>query len=710
MPSFAFAARPKAGDGSAGMVDGAWVPPIGIPKPDFGIEETHYMYAGLVGNGIYYDAGNGPYTHYVDNSGTCTAYSNLAANNTFERGADYWNGIDGLNILVICLGADGSELHEGKCIRDSDSPDRDPSGSDSMLKIQGVGEYEAYQDISVNEDKGYSFSGTVKINAADSSKMRVEWLDSQENVLGTDVVPDYSGPADSSDWSIRLENLIAPKNSVTARIWLGAELSTGSVYFDDFYFYFRGNETEPLCSLPGIFAAGSVAEIHGGPYSDNTGGTKRIMVYGSADKPIFIRGEESRSEFTRNMVLMGHHAILENLYVSNGGLTIRIPGGHPYIYNNHSYLSIRNFEAEGSGIHAGSYAEHIVIYNNEIHHGGNYASVVENDVHGTTAGGYSHYVWVVDNHIHHMGGDSFQTGHGANQTSSHIYIGRNDMHDDGENAVDLKDVTDVIVSENVMHDYYQPDNPSADNVITVSHYGPSDHAFRGTIRAWFLFNEMYNAEAASQTGGGGPKDIYYIGNIIHDIQGPAFVGWSHGDVYFVGNTMYNVGAGIGDTGGSDIATIVDNIFGNLSNPIGSHITLSNTAHQANAIVSNNLFQNPMNINTGCDNCSEADPLFVDAANGNFRLASSDSRAVDSGGLSAVYAEFENLYGLDIAKDIDGRSRPFGNGWDIGAFEFQGSACVDMPRLLNFISQWRQGYASMPFIISRLASWKSGEGC
>lgn len=45
--------------------------PIGIPNPPFGIEESHFMYAGATfdfGSGPepYRDAGNGPYTHYVN--------------------------------------------------------------------------------------------------------------------------------------------------------------------------------------------------------------------------------------------------------------------------------------------------------------------------------------------------------------------------------------------------------------------------------------------------------------------------------------------------------------------------------------------------------------------------------------------------------------------------------------------------------------------
>lgn len=59
-----------------------WVAPIGIPTPEFGLHETHLMYVGAqyaysTGVGAYKDAGNGPYTHYVDaGSGSCTNTNN----------------------------------------------------------------------------------------------------------------------------------------------------------------------------------------------------------------------------------------------------------------------------------------------------------------------------------------------------------------------------------------------------------------------------------------------------------------------------------------------------------------------------------------------------------------------------------------------------------------------------------------------------------
>ncbi|NLF32651.1 MAG: tandem-95 repeat protein, partial [Planctomycetes bacterium] len=52
---------------------GAWVPPVGVKTPEFGIEESHWMYAQSgktfdYGNGpeAYRMGADGPYTHYVD--------------------------------------------------------------------------------------------------------------------------------------------------------------------------------------------------------------------------------------------------------------------------------------------------------------------------------------------------------------------------------------------------------------------------------------------------------------------------------------------------------------------------------------------------------------------------------------------------------------------------------------------------------------------
>lgn len=65
-----------------------YIPPIGIPAPEFGINESHMMYVGAqydFGNGLedYKDAGNGSYTHYVDNS-----EGSNCSNNQSEYGSE----------------------------------------------------------------------------------------------------------------------------------------------------------------------------------------------------------------------------------------------------------------------------------------------------------------------------------------------------------------------------------------------------------------------------------------------------------------------------------------------------------------------------------------------------------------------------------------------------------------------------------------------
>lgn len=58
----------------------AYVPPTGIPRPSFGIDQVHTSYSGqtyTAGGFAYRNAGNGPYTHYIDStSSNCTDTSN----------------------------------------------------------------------------------------------------------------------------------------------------------------------------------------------------------------------------------------------------------------------------------------------------------------------------------------------------------------------------------------------------------------------------------------------------------------------------------------------------------------------------------------------------------------------------------------------------------------------------------------------------------
>ncbi|MFP4016327.1 MAG: LamG-like jellyroll fold domain-containing protein, partial [Halanaerobiales bacterium] len=86
----------------------------------------------------------------------------------------------------------------------------------------------------------------------------------------------------------------------------------------------------------------------------------------------------------------------------------------------------------------------------------------------------------------------------------------------------------------------------------------------------------------------------------------------------------------------------------------------NTSNNIIHNTSNNIVYNPESFP---DDIVNVDPLFIDPANGDYRLHP-NSPAVDNGYI------LEN-----ILIDYDGNPRPIGAGLDIGAFEFQGS---DLP--------------------------------
>jgi len=455
-----------------------------------------------------------------------------------------------------------------------------------------------------------------------------------------------------------------------------------------------GNESVPRCTIPSGLAEGSVVEIH-----NTIGGSTTLYITsdGSREKPVFVRGVSLNStDVIHSIVIKGNYTIWENLKIK-GSLGIR-----PHSGSHSEYVSFRSSESYNEGVvdsaagvgvygEAGNVFHNVVIYNNSIHHGGNYSQTeVENDVHGVSAGAYSYNIWVVDNEIGYMGGDSFQCGHGADYTNHHDYIGRNDMHDNGENAVDIKSSEYVVVSQNKMYNMYGY-SPGSDGTIVVTHYSGSSIMSRNVT---IMFNEIFNASDQGNSVSGGAKDVYIIGNVIHDIHNEehtarALSSWSNGNnnQYIIGNTVYNVDNALDYSGAANNGKldIKNNIFGKLySYDDGSHIAIGDSSYKSTVNMSNNLFEETMKSNIACVDCVDgSDPQFADASNNNFTL-NSTSPAIDNGTLSDVYQTFYDLYGLNISVDYNNVTRPQdgdNNGtaeWDIGAFEYVPSGVDNAP--------------------------------
>ena len=340
-----------------------------------------------------------------------------------------------------------------------------------------------------------------------------------------------------------------------------------------------------------------------------------------------------------------------------------------------------------------------MVYNCHIYNNGDPDYPVENDLHAVLVGSrdpaeHAEYVWIVDNHMHGNGGDSVQVNSQIGNVINHVYIGRNLMREEGENAVDLKESYNVVVSQNTAYGF-EPGPGSDGTAIVVNDDAPHENI-------WLLFNEVYHSAHGIRFQG--PANI--LGNLVHDVAGNAIYGWGSGVVASIlDNTVYNVNRGIAWGGGTDGNTrlnIANNLFSNIS---GLYLYVERPYVAADSTMNNNLLYNPsgsallswgwntdshtetlsqFQARTGQGaGCAEANPRFVNAAHRDFHLQPA-SPAIDAGTSAGIvqqtYDLFEQLYGLSIRQDIETKTRT--GVWDIGAFEYVPSVTGEPSAISN----------------------------
>ncbi|HNO76810.1 MAG TPA: right-handed parallel beta-helix repeat-containing protein [Phycisphaerae bacterium] len=459
----------------------------------------------------------------------------------------------------------------------------------------------------------------------------------------------------------------------------------------------NGSKSQPRQTIPSELEAGSVVLVAGGPYNYRIGGTIPIDANGTADKPVIIRSADpaNPAHFSEGMTMTGQYLIIENV-VFDGGNPLFVKDGPHHMAIRHSEVTncggpaIQLASWDGKPIHD------IVIYDCKIHHNGDVNADYDQDFHGIGVGSGVSNLWVVDNEMYANSGDGIQINAGnfaAQESTHHIYVGRNDSYGNKQTGMWCKQATDVIFSQNHAH-HHVPSNSSPGAGMGCQ-YDPE--------RIWFLFNEIndcdYGILQASGSGSAGGENSYFIGNMIYNIRDSdgdfnPNTSWSNAGILVVGglhrsivnNTIVRVDGGIHAAATYGDYVITNNIVADINRPDGKHIFFEHAEPAAKSSIQNCVFSQEKDrlrliwggrqttsaklIGGSRDpltQCVEEDPHFVDIRKHKLQLRD-DSPAIDHGAMSAVYEEFEKRYGISILVDFDGVARPIDAAIDVGADE------------------------------------------
>ena len=386
-----------------------------------------------------------------------------------------------------------------------------------------------------------------------------------------------------------------------------------------------GPAARPRCSIPANLPPGSVVEIHGGPYSGAA-----VTASGNAMAPVFIRGTagERKPRFTSDFFLTGSFVVLE--YVDVVARVVSRPPADTQVLR---YSSVHG--DNGPGALVVIRGSNSVVFQNEI------SDAKGRDVHGVTLAGPISNVWILDNHIHGNSGDSIQFCHACirtGQAPSQVYIGRNRLHDDGENALDVKEFRGVIVvSENEMYGYRDTATGNGEAIRV------NDEGMQGEI--WIIANRIHdslggvNAFRSNAARGG---RVFVVGNEFWKLEQYAV---GPGATAAVNNTIYDAPIGI-----AAAREIRNNIFMNSGTPV----------RQAEGTCSHNLAFKSGSLARGCSNGLKTDPKLTNPSSGDFSLMNG-SPARGTGVESVAFDLFEKTYGS--------RLRSKGTALDVGAAAF-----------------------------------------
>jgi hypothetical protein len=304
------------------------------------------------------------------------------------------------------------------------------------------------------------------------------------------------------------------------------------------------------------------------------------------------------------------------------------------------------------------------------------------------------------NHLRIVGNDLRQRVNGCGieaeyDANSHVIIG-NDIHHNGDGKTKSYSIyyagfgkqNDIDIAWNALHD-----NPVGKGIQVYGHTA-GDSISNLRIHDNAIYNNCMSGMVLGGSDGTANfiKDVLVYNNLIYN-NGACHPEWSYpgvqiqnygsgstgiGAYQLYNNTFYNNAAPYRNAinilqsgnemtvqGGIGSLVLKNNIF-NANSGSKSYIGWDDTAAQAKVSGNNNLWfgkgAGPSQTTGNLGN----DPLFVNAAVGNFRLQAA-SPAINAGVTIA-----------SITHDIEAFPRLQGTAVDLGAFEFAGSSSTSLP--------------------------------
>lgn len=465
-----------------------------------------------------------------------------------------------------------------------------------------------------------------------------------------------------------------------------------------------GTPATPRLSWPDNLAAGAVVQVHGGGhYTFNNGpsSTMRFRGNGTSSNPVYIIGLGDTTNIAdrpkidgKQACIQGEYTMVEGFIFTNNAVLLTRNDLHLAPIKN---IAVRSNIFWGTGVSAttttvsqsgGSssyYTDGFVVFTNYFRNYGQWNSGVQNDACAVIFRDYSTNCWALYNYCTQMGGDFIRVGSNQdndldNCFTGYHYVGRNTIHQNGENAVDVKKAWKVVISENEMFDFNLYAGDGGGSALAI-HYNPN--------YTWYINNRISDCPYAAGTGSRmqATNEMWMIGNVMYNLTDSA-VYW-RGSTYTINmlnNTISDAANGIriSTTASGPQMRMTNNIWYNSST---FNITFPNSVARGNAQIG---YDNYINSGGGAmidwgttytsvaswiaaaatgDNCLQVAPGFAYYTTQDFRL-SAGSAMIGAGVAVDFATRFQDTFGFALNyKDRAGNSRPLDGTWDLGAYEY-----------------------------------------